>query len=89
MSHHEPTSPLFPKKNMSKYLYERKNATDLNSKEDIRVLCLPESVKEEGKVVVVVQGLKGYLVVENLKKKNDMIDARAMIQNVKQMKRWR
>ena len=74
---------------MSKYLYERKNATDLNSKEDIRVLCLPESVKEEGKVVVVVQGLKGYLVVENLKKKNDMIDARAMIQNVKQMKRWR
>ena len=49
---------------MSKYLYERKNATDLNSKEDIRVLCLPESVKEEGKVVVVVQGLKGYLVVE-------------------------
>ena len=62
---------------------------NLNSKEDVRVLCFPESVKEEGEVVVVVQGLKGYLVVENLKKKNDMIDARAMIQNVKQMKRWR
>ena len=47
---------------------KEKNATDLNSKEDIRVLCLSESVKEEGEVVVVVQGLKGHLVVENLKK---------------------
>ena len=45
---------------------------NLNSKEDVRVLCFPESVKEEGEVVVVVQGLKGYLIVEKLK--NDMTD---------------
>ena len=60
---------------------------NLNSKEDVRVLCFPESVKEEGEVVVVVQGLKGYLIVEKLK--NDMTVTRKLMQDVIQKKRWR
>ena len=60
---------------------------NLNSKEDVRVLCFPESVKEEGEVVVVVQGLKGYLIVEKLK--NDITVSRKLMQDVIQKERWR
>ena len=59
---------------------------NLNSKEDVRVLCFPESVKEEGEVVVVVQGLKGYLIVEL---KNDITVSRKLMQDVIQKERWR
>ena len=33
----------------------------LDCKEDIRMLCLPQAIKEEWKVVMIVQGLEGDL----------------------------
>lgn len=38
----------------------------LDGKEDIRVLGLPQAVEEEGKVVMVVQGLKRHLPADSI-----------------------
>ena len=43
-------------------ILRREEDWNLDGKEDIRVLGLPQSVEEEGKVVMVVQGLKRHLV---------------------------
>ena len=75
---------IIKRKTLKKY---QVTSLNLNSKEDVRVLCFPESVKEEGEVVVVVQGLKGYLIVEKLE--NDITVSRKLMQDVIQKKRWR
>ena len=75
MTPREPTSPLFPREKKTKFLSKKfflppflqkkiewkVSSGNLDGEEDIRVLGLPQSVKEEGKVVVVVQGLKRHL----------------------------
>ena len=60
---HAPTNPRFPDRGkIFLSILRREEDWNLDGKEDIRVLGLPQAVEEEGKVVMVVQGLKRHLV---------------------------